>query len=190
MDEGVNIMQIDKDQYVFPAKERNIFTKAGLVLLPLEVVVHILFIAPAIIHKTLDGVWLSLFFAIIFGAVHFQNLRLRKYCQAKWSFDGAMFTVYIKNKNHMIDVNQPFCVAVTTLSFARRYSPVKYPFIMIWKPGDSVPYHEMSGYQALKKRDALIIPYDDETIALFREYLNIKEIPQWPKSSVHYGISR
>lgn len=183
-------MQIINNQYVFPVQERKIYTKAGLILFPLELIVHLMLIVLSITHKNLDGIWVSLFFAIIFGAVHFQNLRLRKYCLAKWSFDGTIFTVHIKDMNYTIDINQPFCIATTTLTFARRYSPAKYPFVMIWKPGASVPYEEMSGYQALKRRDALIIPYDDETIALFQEHLNIKEIPKWPKSSVYYGISR
>ena len=161
--------------------ERKIFTKAGLIMLPLELIVHLMFIIPSIAHRNLDGVWVSLFFAIIFGAVHFQNLRLRKYCLAKWSFDGNIFAVYIKDTSYTIDVKQPFCISTTELSFARPYSPAKYPFIMIWKPGSRVPYEEMGGYQALKKRDALIIPYDAETIALFQEYLNVKEIPKWPK---------
>lgn len=183
-------MQNIKKEYVFPEQERKLFVNAGRILFPLELVVHIMFIAPAIIHKNLDGIWASLFFAIIFGAVHFQNLRLRKYCLAKWSFDGTFFTVSIKDMDYTIDVNQPFCVATTELSFARRYSSEKYPFIMLWKPGASVPHEEMGGYQALKKRDALIIPYDNETIALFQEHLNMKEISKWPKSSVYYGISR
>ena len=183
-------MQIFKDQYIFPEQERKIFANAGRILFPLELIVHLIFIVPAIIYKNLDGVWVSLFFVIVFGAVHFQNLRLRKFCLAKWSFDGTIFTVYIKDMSYTIDVNQPFCIATSALSFGRRYSPVKYPFVMIWKPGARVPYEEMGGYQALKKRDALIIPYDDETIALFQKYLNIKEIPKWPKSSVYYGISR
>ena len=186
----VNVMQVSKNQYVFPALERKIFTKAGLIMLPLELIVHLMFIIPSITHRNLDGVWVSLFFAIIFGAVHFQNLRLRKYCLAKWSFDGTIFAVYNKDTSYTIDVNQPFCISTTELSFARRYSPAKYPFIMIWKPGSRVPYEEMGGYQALKKRDALIIPFDDETIALFQEYLNVKEIPRWPKSSVYYGVSK
>ena len=183
-------MQVSKNQYVFPALERKIFTKAGLIMLPLELIVHLMFIIPSITHRNLDGVWVSLFFAIIFGAVHFQNLRLRKYCLAKWSFDGTIFTVYIKDTSYAINTDQPFCISIVDLSFARRYSPTTYQFIMIWKPGSRVPYEEMVGYQALKKRDALIIPFDDETIALFQIYLNIKRIPQWPTSSVYYGIAK
>lgn len=182
-------MQNTEKQYVFPEQERKIFVYGGRILLPLELLVHFIFITPAITHKNLDGVWVSLFFAIIFGFVHFQNLRLRKYCLAKWSFDGTILTVYIKNMRYVIDFNQPFCIAHTALSFSHRYSPAKYPFILIWKPNSSAPYEEMGGYQALKKRDALIIPYDDETLSLFKEYLHIKEIPKWPKSSIYYGIS-
>ena len=189
-DEGVNRVQKFNDQYVFPEKERKIFVNAGRILFPFELMVHIMFIGLSIYYRNLDGVWVSLFLTIIFGAVHFQNLRLRKYCLAKWSFDGTIFTVYVKDMYDTIDVNQSFCIAATELAFARRYSPVKHPFIMIWKPGASVPYEEMGGYQALKKRDALIIPYEDETLALFKEHLNIKEIPEWPKSSVYYGVSK
>ena len=178
-------MEDTRIRYIFPELERKLFVNAGRILFPLELIVHGFFIGLSVYHQNLDGVWVSLFFAIIFGAVHFQNLRLRKYCLARWSFDGAMFTVYIKNTSYTIDVNQPFCISTTELSFARRYSPAKYPFVMIWKPGASVPCEEMGGYQALKKRDALIIPYDDETIALFQECLNIKEIPQWPKARVY-----
>ena len=178
-------MEDTRIRYIFPELERKLFVNAGRILFPLELIVHGFFIGLSVYHQNLDGVWVSLFFAIIFGAVHFQNLRLRKYCLAKWSFDGAMFTVYIKNTSYTIDVNQPFCISTTELSFARRYSPAKYPFVMIWKPGASVPYEEMGGYQALKKRDTLIIPYDDETIALFQECLNIKEIPQWPKARIY-----
>lgn len=177
------------DQNVFPEKERKIFVKAGRVLFLLELMVHIMFIGLSIYHHNLDGVWVSLFLAIIFGAVHFQNLRLRKYCLAKWYFDGRTFSIYVKDVYDTIDVNQPFCIATTELAFARRYAPEKYPFIMIWKPGAHIPYEEMGGYQALKKRDALIIPYNDETLAIFKEYLNIKEIPKWPKASVYYGNS-
>ena len=182
-------MQKFNDQYVFPENERKIFVNAGRILFPLELMVHTLFIGLSIYHQNLDGVCVSLFLAIIFGAVHFQNLRLRKYCLAKWSFVGTIFTVYVKDMYDTIDVNQPFCIATTELTFARRYSPEKYPFIMIWKPGAHVPYEEMGGYQALEKRDALIIPYNDETLAIFKECLNIKEIPKWPKVSVYYGNS-
>ena len=183
-------MQDDKNQYIFPEQERTIFTKTGLIILfPLELMVHAIFVVPSIIHKNLDGVWVSLFFAIIFGALHFQNLQLRKYCLAKWSFNGTTFSVYVKEIGRSIDITQPFCVSVTTLAFARRYSPEKYPFIMIWKPGQHAPYEDMGGYVALKKRDALIIPYNDETLALFQKHLTINEIPMWPKSRVCFGVS-
>ena len=61
-------MQDDKNQYIFPEQERTIFTKTGLIILfPLELMVHAIFVVPSIIHKNLDDVWVSLFFAIIFG---------------------------------------------------------------------------------------------------------------------------
>ena len=183
-------MQNLEKQYIFPEQERKIFANGGLMLLPLELIVHGMFIGISIYHQKLDGVWVSLFLALLFAGVHFQNLRFRKYCLAKWSFDGTTFTVYIKNMSNTIDVNQPFCVSATDLSFARRYSPATYPFILIWKPGASVPYEEMGGYQALKKREALILPYDDKTITLFRENLDITEIPRWPRARVYYGHSR
>lgn len=189
-DEGVNSMTYFKKEYIFPENERKIFINAGRILFPLEMILHITNISLSIKYQNLDGVWLSLFFAVIFASVHFQNLRFRKYCLAKWSFDGKIFAVYVKDMCDTIDTSYPFCIATTELTFNRRYSFVKYPFIMIWKPGDSVPYEEMNGYQALKKREALIIPYDDTTIALLHEHLNVKEIPQWPKSHVYYGISR
>lgn len=179
-------MQTLEKQYIFPEKERKVFANAGYILLPLELIVHAMLIGLSIHNQNLDGVWFSLFLAFLFAAVHFQNLRLRKYCLAMWSFDGNVFTVYIKDASHTVDLTQPFCISSTALSFARRYSPKRYPFIMIWKPGDSVPHEEMGGYQALKKREALIIPYNNETIALFQEHLNIKEIPKWPKSRVYY----
>ena len=183
-------MQNSKYQYVFPEQEREIFTKIGLIMLPAELTVHLLFIIPSITRKNMDGVWCSMFFAIIFGIVHFQNLRYRKYCLAKWSFNGTVFTVYVKDMGYSIDITHPFCIAATTLAFARRYTSKKYPFIMIWKPGDKAPYEDMGGYYALKKRDALVIPYNDETLAIVRENLGIKEIPDWPKSRVCFGVSK
>ena len=68
-EKGVNVMQVSKNQYVFPAQERKIFTKAGLIMLPLELIVHLMFIIPSITHRNLDGVWVSLFFAIIFSLI-------------------------------------------------------------------------------------------------------------------------
>lgn len=183
-------MQSSKDQYVFPEQEREIFTKIGLIMLPVELVMHLMFIVPSISNQNWDGFWCSMFFAIIFGVVHFRNLRFRKYCLAKWSFNGTAFTVYVKDMGSSIDITHPFCISTTTLAFARRYTPKKYPFIMIWKPGQNAPYEDMGGYAALKKRDALIIPYNDETLALFQEHLAINEIPTWPKSSVCFGVSK
>lgn len=179
-----------KNQYIFPEPERKIFVNGGRMLLPIELIMHGMFLGSSIYHQDTDGVWISLLLALLFGGVHYQNLQLRKYCLAKWSFNGTTFAVDVKDMRHAIDVNQPFCVSSTVLTFARRYSPAKYPFIMIWKPGANVPFVEMGAYKALKKRDALIIPYNAETAALFREFLNLQEIPSWPKSHVFYGNSR
>ena len=64
---------------------------------------------------------------------------------------------------------------------------MKYPFILVWKPGDSAPYEEMGAYAALKKRKALIVPYCEDVLHILNNQLQIKEIPLWPKSSVYYG---
>lgn len=176
-------------KYVFPETERKVFIYAARILCPLELLMHGYLIGSSVYNQDLDGVWISFFFCVIFGVVHFQNLRYRKYCLAKWSFNETAFTVYIKDQEYTVDVTQAFCVATTTLTFSRRYKPEKYPFIMIWKPGDSVPYEDMGGYFALKKRDALIVPYNDETLTIFKEAFAIHEIPRWPKSRVCFGIS-
>lgn len=73
------------------------------------------------------------------------------------------------------------------LSFSRRYLQVKYPFIMLWRPGQLAPYEEMNGYSALKKRQALILPYNEVTLEILNQDLQIMKIPQWPKFAVFQG---
>ena len=177
-------------RYIFPQQERELSVKIGLIMLPLELILHGLFIGISIYRQNSGGVLFSAFWALFFGFFHWINLRSRKYCLAKWSFDGTTIIVFVKDTSNSIDIHQTFCVAATDLAFARRYSQVTYPFIMIWKPGARVPYEKMGGYSALKYREALILPYDEETIALFHEHLGITEIPRWPKARVYSGKAR
>ena len=176
-------------QYIFPELERTVFIKSNYFLVPLELILHSICIGSSIEYQNLDGVYISLFFAVIFAIVHFQNLRFRKYCLATWSFDGIAFHVHIKNEKRSVDLSQPFCVSGTSLSFNRRYSVMKYPFIMIWRPGAQAPYEDMNGYMALKKRNVVLIPMNEVTIALISAFLHVSQIPTSPKSAVCPGIA-
>ena len=148
-----------------------------------------MFIIPSVLNCNLDGIWVSLFLAIIFGLVHFDNLRNRKYCLAKWSFDGTAFYVHMKGMDRKVEISHPFCVCTTMLSFSRRCSAQKYPFIMVWNPGAGVAYEEMNGYRALKVRDAVIIPLDEQSSKIFSDTFGITNTPSWPKSRVCNGFS-
>lgn len=70
-------------QYVFPKQDRELVTKTSYLLVPLELLIHGLCIYTSILHKNLDGIWLSMFFTVMFGLAHYLNLRYRKYCLAK-----------------------------------------------------------------------------------------------------------
>lgn len=181
-------MNIEKAQYVFPRTERMLFTKTGRVLAVFELLIHVILISSTIESGNLNGLWASLAFCCVFGWVHFENLRARKYCLAKWDFDGWAFCVFIKNERRVVELDQPFCISKTKLSFNRRYTSEKYPYYMIWKPGGRAPYEEMNGYAALMKRDAILIPCNEQTGKLFRDELNIRNIPDWPRSGVYAGI--
>ena len=176
-------------QYIFPELERTVFIKSNFILVPLELILHAICIGTSVVHQNLDGVYISLFFAVIFAIVHFQNLLFRKYCLAKWSFDGIAFYNHIGGTKRALDVTKPFCLSFTTLSFNRRYSFTKYPFLMIWKPGMSAPYADMNGYVALKKRDAILIPFDDKTCNLLSDLIASDNYPEWPRSGVYNGIT-
>ncbi|MBQ7801386.1 MAG: hypothetical protein IJ375_03575 [Oscillospiraceae bacterium] len=166
------------------------FTKVGRLLAFLELLVHSLLIGWSIKNGNMNCVWVSLFLAVVFGLIHYQNLKARKFCLAQWSFDGRSFCVYIKDVIRTVEVDRPFCVSKTMLAFNRRYSFEKHPFILIWKPGQSAPYEDMNGYGALAKRDALIIPCNDKTLKLLRDELNICDIAVWPKSQVYERITQ
>lgn len=55
---------------------------------------------------------------------------------------------------------------------------------MIWKLGQRAPYVQMNGYQALTKRDALLLACSEETLGLIRNELSVEEIPEWPRACV------
>lgn len=182
-------MALEYAHFVFPEIERKLFSRPGVfAFVFIEILAHSLFVGCSIYYRNLDGIYFSLLLAFIFGLCHIQNLRYRKYCLAKWSFDGTAFHVRIKDDERMIDLRQPFCVSTTTFTFSRRYSPQKHPFIMLWKPGHDAAYEDMNGFAALKKFDILIIPYNESTFGIFKDKLPLSKLPAWPRSAVFTGI--
>lgn len=181
-------MQMIQKHFIFPEDERKLFSEYGVVIFVcVELLLHGMLIVLSICYRNNYGIYLSLFLAFLFGLLHMNNLQYRKYCLAQWSFDGDTFHVYIKDEIRTVDIGNQFCISSANLSFARRYGAVKYLFILIWEPGNSVPYEEMGAYAALKKRNVLIVPYCEDVLHIFNNQLQIKEIPLWPKSSLYYG---
>jgi len=116
-----------------------------------------------------------------------QKLRNEYLENFRKNMSNVLDNVYIKDEIRTVDIGNQFCISSANLSFARRYGAVKYLFILIWEPGNSVPYEEMGAYAALKKRNVLIVPYCEDVLHIFNNQLQIKEIPLWPKSSLYYG---
>lgn len=184
-------MQKVRKQFIFPEIERKLYTKYAVALFVCtEVLLHGALIGASVFYRNNGGVYLSLFFALLFGLVHVYSLKYRKYCLAQWSFDGDAFHVYINDEIRSVSVNKQFCISSAELSFGRRYGAVTYPFLFVWEPGNSAPYEKMGAYAALKQRKALILPYCDDVLRILNDQLYIKEVPVWPRSGIYYGISK
>lgn len=177
-------MSNNMPQYIFPEVERSACSESGRILAVLELIVHGFFIGSSVLNRVLTGVWISLGLAVFFGFWHYGNLKYRKYCLAMWIFDGSAFHVYIGEEIRSVEIDSPFCISQTTLSFSMGRAVSEHAFLMLWKPGQSAPYEGMNGYQAMAKREAMVIPCNAETLGLLNEILHVKNVPQWPKSSV------
>lgn len=171
-------------QYIFPETERSAFSEGRRVLAVLELILFAFFNGSSVLSGSLIGVWISLVLAVFFGFWHYGNLKYRKYCLAMWIFDGSAFHVYIGEEIRSVEIDSPFCISQTTLSFSMGRAVSEHAFLMLWKPGQSAPYEGMNGYQAMAKREAMVIPCNAETLGLLNEILHVKNVPQWPKSSV------